>query len=158
VVHGLPVVAIEVAQEHTVVGRVVLGSPKLSVQNLRVRRHSGVGNRVDGMAVGSAEGQVQFPGLDADGWTEPLPSVPGRRTTKASPCESASSIQCCLEGTVATIRDLGPQLFPPSSLPQGRCPSTRDDHTVRSIIPGHKCTYPLSQPVSNPLLADSGQS
>jgi hypothetical protein len=41
------------------------------VQNLRARRYSGVMDRVDGVAVGSAEGEVQFSGLGAGGWTEP---------------------------------------------------------------------------------------
>jgi hypothetical protein len=74
VVHGLHVVAVEVAQEHAVVARVVFGPLTWGVQNLRdlrARRHSGVVGRVDGVAVGSAEGQVQFPGLGAGGWTEP---------------------------------------------------------------------------------------
>jgi len=71
VVHGLHIVAVEVAQEHAVVARVVLGPLPWGVQNPRARRYSGVVDRVDGVAVGSAEGQVQFPGLGAGGWTEP---------------------------------------------------------------------------------------
>ena len=63
VVHGLHVVAVEVAQEHAVVARAVLGPLTRGMQNFRAGRHSGVVDRVDGMAVGSAEGQVKFSGL-----------------------------------------------------------------------------------------------
>src|SRR5450759_1383452 len=51
VVYGLHVVAVEVAQKHAVVARVVLGPLPRGVQHLRPRRHRGVVDRVHGAAV-----------------------------------------------------------------------------------------------------------
>ena len=87
--HGLHVVAIEVAQEHTVVAGVVLGKLTRGVQHLRASDQSGLVDRVNGAPVGGVEGQVQFPGLGAVGWTEPEVGEavgPDKPTTKASPC------------------------------------------------------------------------
>ena len=69
--HGLYVVAVEVAQEHAVVAGVVLGKLTRGVQHLRAGDPSGLVDRVNGAPVGGVEGQVQFPGLGAVGWTEP---------------------------------------------------------------------------------------
>ncbi len=87
--HGLHVVTVEVAQEDAVVARVVLGPLTRGVQHLRTRRHSSFVDRVDCVAVDSAEGQVQLPGLGAGGWSEPEIGEavgPDKPTTKVPPC------------------------------------------------------------------------
>lgn len=89
VVHGLHVMAVEVAQEHAIVAGVVLGPLTRGVQNFRARRYSSVMDRVDGMAVGSAEGQVKFRvSVPMAGLSQKLGmlSEPDRPTTKALPC------------------------------------------------------------------------
>lgn len=70
-VNGLHVVAVEVAQEHTVVTRVILGPLPRGVQYLRPRRNCGLVDRINRGAVGRAEGQVHFTALRAGGRTEP---------------------------------------------------------------------------------------
>jgi hypothetical protein len=63
VVDGLHVMAVKVAQKHAVVARVVLGPLTRRMQHFCPHCHSGVVDRVDSVAVGGAEGQVQFPAL-----------------------------------------------------------------------------------------------
>jgi uncharacterized membrane protein YgaE (UPF0421/DUF939 family) len=71
VVDGLDVVAVQVAQEHPVVARVVLRELTRGVQHLDTGRHRGLVHRVHRGAVGGLEGDVEFPGLGAGGRPEP---------------------------------------------------------------------------------------
>ena len=74
VVDGLDVVAVQVAQEHPVVARVVLRELTRGVQHLHTGRHRRLVHRVHRGAVGGLEGDVEFPGLGA-----------GRRTRARTP-------------------------------------------------------------------------
>src|SRR5581483_11185233 len=71
VVDGFDVVAVQVAEEHPVVARVVLGELTRGVQHLDSGRDGDLVHGVDRRAVGSLEGDVQFPGLGAGGRPQP---------------------------------------------------------------------------------------
>jgi uncharacterized membrane protein YgaE (UPF0421/DUF939 family) len=71
VVDGLDVVAVQVAQEHPVVARVVLRELTRGVQYLDPGRHGSLVHGVHRRAVRSLEGDVEFPGLGAGGRAEP---------------------------------------------------------------------------------------
>src|ERR1035438_3369819 len=71
VVYGLDVVAVGIAQEHSVITRVVLGPFARPVQYFRPGRDGGVVHRIHGLAVGRAERHVQFPGLGSGGRPQP---------------------------------------------------------------------------------------
>ena len=71
VVDGLDVVAVRVAQEHSVVARVVLRELARGVQHLHPGRHGGLVHGVHRGPVGGLEGDVEFPGLGAGGRPQP---------------------------------------------------------------------------------------
>lgn len=63
---GLDVVAVQVAYEHAVVPRVVLGPEPRRMQHLGAEPDGGIVNGVDGCPVRCGEGDVHFAAAVAD--------------------------------------------------------------------------------------------
>jgi hypothetical protein len=61
--NGLHIVTVRIAQEHTVVARVVFGPQPGRVQHLDSARDSGIVNLVYGRPVWGLKSQVQLPSL-----------------------------------------------------------------------------------------------